>query len=310
MADSCPADKLYYACLVLIILFLIVAGLALLNCCFYLTCVVVSRTFRPSGGISLVSFPSLAEMRPPVQRGLSRRKIEQLPAKHFSPGAIPAEDAICAICLAEYVPGEKIRSLGTCVHHFHATCIDQWLSSKRNCPLCQANVGKRFKTKPKPTPLNVMEVPVSHSGASVPDSGSVGVNRRTSSNTSATTVERSRQTSGVLSSQNSFTERTSRANSLDHDEHDTSTTWTPGRRPKENAKGVLDRDDPTDRDRQSPPTSPHFGDGLEDSRMVGGEGSSAPAALRVADPQDTDDEEEGTNMRESLGVNLDDSDFC
>jgi len=156
-SDDCPKE-LYHLCFVLIILFLIVAGLALINCCFYAGCLFASRTFRLAARFSLAS-PLSTDSLP--RSGLSRRAIAKLPSKMFHPGSLPPEDAVCAICLAEYIPGEKIRSLGTCVHHFHATCIDQWLESKRNCPLCQTDVVKPKRSGSQP-PLNVVPaLPVS-----------------------------------------------------------------------------------------------------------------------------------------------------
>ncbi|KAE8787044.1 RING-H2 finger protein ATL72-like [Hordeum vulgare] len=43
----------------------------------------------------------------------------------------------CAICLAEFVRGEKVRVLPRCSHGFHALCIDRWLAARPTCPTCR-----------------------------------------------------------------------------------------------------------------------------------------------------------------------------
>ncbi|XP_072981814.1 RING-H2 finger protein ATL16-like [Typha latifolia] len=46
----------------------------------------------------------------------------------------------CSVCLSDFVDGEEIRQLPDCKHSFHPPCIDMWLYSHSNCPLCRANV--------------------------------------------------------------------------------------------------------------------------------------------------------------------------
>lgn len=44
----------------------------------------------------------------------------------------------CPICLEGYEEGEKLRILGCSeLHHFHASCVDQWLKKNKTCPLCK-----------------------------------------------------------------------------------------------------------------------------------------------------------------------------
>mmetsp|Transcript_34108 Transcript_34108/g.49944 ORF Transcript_34108/g.49944 Transcript_34108/m.49944 type:complete len:346 (-) Transcript_34108:9-1046(-) len=42
----------------------------------------------------------------------------------------------CAICLESYNVGEKVRTI-PCFHTFHTKCIDPWLSTKAECPVCK-----------------------------------------------------------------------------------------------------------------------------------------------------------------------------
>ncbi|CAF4279068.1 unnamed protein product, partial [Rotaria magnacalcarata] len=50
-----------------------------------------------------------------------------------------SEDPMCAICLESFIDNEKVRKL-MCSHYFHTGCIDPWLLSNQNCPLCNRNI--------------------------------------------------------------------------------------------------------------------------------------------------------------------------
>ncbi|KAK0585719.1 hypothetical protein LWI29_032975 [Acer saccharum] len=49
----------------------------------------------------------------------------------------------CPVCLSVFSDGEDIKQLSACKHSFHANCIDQWLNSHSNCPICRADVGEK-----------------------------------------------------------------------------------------------------------------------------------------------------------------------
>ncbi|KAD4178487.1 hypothetical protein R6Q59_022084 [Mikania micrantha] len=46
----------------------------------------------------------------------------------------------CSVCLGEFQEDESIKLLPKCNHAFHVYCIDTWLKTHLNCPLCRANV--------------------------------------------------------------------------------------------------------------------------------------------------------------------------
>ncbi|XP_008219357.1 PREDICTED: RING-H2 finger protein ATL54-like [Prunus mume] len=50
------------------------------------------------------------------------------------------EGAECSVCLTEFQEDETLRLLPKCSHAFHVSCIDTWLRSHTNCPLCRANI--------------------------------------------------------------------------------------------------------------------------------------------------------------------------
>lgn len=56
-------------------------------------------------------------------------------------------EATCAVCLGDFEEGEEVRTLPECWHSFHVTCIDMWLLSHPNCPVCRA------VATPSPSPV-------------------------------------------------------------------------------------------------------------------------------------------------------------
>jgi hypothetical protein len=79
-----------------------------------------------------------------VQSGLTAQQLSmfpvfQLPQPEGSPDHVAFEDRECAICLCSYEDDQPIKRL-FCRHHYHAACIDHWLSTKTSCPLCNSNV--------------------------------------------------------------------------------------------------------------------------------------------------------------------------
>jgi hypothetical protein len=56
------------------------------------------------------------------------------------------EEGTCAVCLCEFKEEEEVRVLPECLHLFHATCVDSWVNSHSNCPLCRADLKRvRFR---------------------------------------------------------------------------------------------------------------------------------------------------------------------
>ncbi|CAN1769857.1 RING-H2 finger protein ATL33 [Linum perenne] len=50
----------------------------------------------------------------------------------------------CPVCLSSFSDGEEVKQLSVCKHSFHTPCIDLWLNSHSNCPVCRASVAVKL----------------------------------------------------------------------------------------------------------------------------------------------------------------------
>lgn len=69
-----------------------------------------------------------------------------------SDGLVDGTD--CAVCLSEFQEDETIRLLPKCSHAFHIPCIDTWLASHTNCPMCRAGIVSNNASGPSPAPAD------------------------------------------------------------------------------------------------------------------------------------------------------------
>lgn len=65
---------------------------------------------------------------------------------------------MCSICLGEILEDDTLRLLPKCSHAFHVACIDTWLKSQSNCPLCRANIVSTFAQPASPPPQLVIDI--------------------------------------------------------------------------------------------------------------------------------------------------------
>ncbi|XP_039039375.1 RING-H2 finger protein ATL1-like [Hibiscus syriacus] len=71
----------------------------------------------------------------------------------------------CVVCLNEFQEHDILRVLPKCNHAFHLDCIDIWLQSNENCPLCRTSISRNLQY-----PINHIVAPSSSPQDSEPSS--------------------------------------------------------------------------------------------------------------------------------------------
>ncbi|KAJ0244551.1 RING-H2 finger protein ATL51 [Hirschfeldia incana] len=77
----------------------------------------------------------------PVGDGLDETLIKSITVYKYRKGDGFVESSDCSVCLSEFQENERLRLLPECNHAFHVPCIDTWLKSHSNCPLCRAFIA-------------------------------------------------------------------------------------------------------------------------------------------------------------------------
>ncbi|WZZ09547.1 hypothetical protein YC2023_095468 [Brassica napus] len=72
--------------------------------------------------------------------GLNPTVISSIKVCKYSKQDGVVEGTDCSVCLSEFEEEETLRLLPKCRHAFHVPCIDTWLRSHTNCPVCRAPV--------------------------------------------------------------------------------------------------------------------------------------------------------------------------
>ncbi|KAK8692911.1 hypothetical protein V6N13_070514 [Hibiscus sabdariffa] len=90
--------------------------------------------------------------------GLDEALINSITICKYGNGDGFVEGKDCSVCLGEFQEDESLRLLPKCSHAFHVHCIDAWLSSHSNCPLCRANIIS-VCASPLPLPSPITESP-------------------------------------------------------------------------------------------------------------------------------------------------------
>ncbi|XP_051146643.1 RING-H2 finger protein ATL54-like [Andrographis paniculata] len=72
--------------------------------------------------------------------GLDPAVIRSIAVVKYTRGGGLIDGTDCSICLSEFQDDEILRLLPKCNHAFHLSCIDTWLRSHTNCPICRARI--------------------------------------------------------------------------------------------------------------------------------------------------------------------------
>jgi len=88
--------------------------------------------------VSAVFFTDLEAAEHPG--GLDPDVVAALPVVKYRRARGASAALECAVCLAEFAPGERLKQLPSCSHAFHIDCIDTWLHHNVSCPLCRTVV--------------------------------------------------------------------------------------------------------------------------------------------------------------------------
>ncbi|OIS95938.1 PREDICTED: RING-H2 finger protein ATL52-like [Nicotiana attenuata] len=88
--------------------------------------------------------------------GLSQEIIDSITVFKYKKDESLIEGSDCSVCLTEFEEDESLRLLPKCSHAFHIPCIDTWLRSHKNCPLCRAPIVSNMDNVPQAS--NVVEV--------------------------------------------------------------------------------------------------------------------------------------------------------
>ncbi|KAL5779799.1 hypothetical protein ACOSQ2_010536 [Xanthoceras sorbifolium] len=82
--------------------------------------------------------------------GLQPSVINSISVFKYKKGEGLIEGTECSVCLNEFKEDETLRLLPKCNHAFHISCIDTWLKSHTNCPMCRASIVSSPVTAPLP----------------------------------------------------------------------------------------------------------------------------------------------------------------
>ncbi|XP_055829063.1 RING-H2 finger protein ATL54-like [Solanum dulcamara] len=80
--------------------------------------------------------------------GLGEDVIDSISVFKFKKEEFLIEGTDCSVCLTEFEEDESLRLLPKCSHAFHIPCIDTWLRSHKNCPLCRAPIVSDMENSP------------------------------------------------------------------------------------------------------------------------------------------------------------------
>ncbi len=81
-----------------------------------------------------------------VEKGFTKGEIEviiiyksqKIPSIKYNKLTYKNSDK-CTICQFEFTENELLRKL-SCGHLYHRSCVDEWLTKEKKCPVCKLEV--------------------------------------------------------------------------------------------------------------------------------------------------------------------------
>jgi E3 ubiquitin-protein ligase RNF38/44 len=78
-------------------------------------------------------------------RGVDESVIQEIPTFQFTKGEGDDDNHQsvkgCVVCLNSFQEQDMLKVLPNCSHHFHLDCINIWLQTNANCPLCRTSIS-------------------------------------------------------------------------------------------------------------------------------------------------------------------------
>lgn len=103
--------------------------------------------------------------------GLQPSVISAITICKYKRGDGLVEGTECSVCLTEFEEDEAVRLLPKCNHAFHIPCIDTWLSSHTNCPMCRAGIVSSTAGAPSPEQSVENSGPLEEARVEIPENG-------------------------------------------------------------------------------------------------------------------------------------------
>ncbi|KAJ7530242.1 hypothetical protein O6H91_15G086200 [Diphasiastrum complanatum] len=122
-----------------IIIFVVMTSLII----FGFVAVYISVCLASERDTDSLEHPSSGQRQERLSQGLDKAMIASLPCLRYSSVQKGKQEKViteCPVCLTEFGENEYIRFLPRCGHAFHLDCIDMWLFSHSNCPLCRRSL--------------------------------------------------------------------------------------------------------------------------------------------------------------------------
>ncbi|KAH7426829.1 hypothetical protein KP509_10G018700 [Ceratopteris richardii] len=64
----------------------------------------------------------------------------------YDSSGLAIKNSDCAICLSSFDNGTLVIVLPSCNHGYHPSCINQWVQSHKDCPVCRTEISLSVAT--------------------------------------------------------------------------------------------------------------------------------------------------------------------